>query len=533
ILDAAALSVEDRELFALLLEEEGVAFGEQEGIGPREDAARRPLSFAQERLWFLDHLEPGSPVYNISFAVRLAGDLNVAVLERALGEVVRRHEVLRASFPTVGGQAAQVVAPAGAFRLRFAELDAEDDAEESLRQLATEEARRPFDLATGPLVRVTLVRLGEREHAALFTVHHIVSDGWSSEILIGEVAALYEAYAQGRPSPLEELPIQYADFAAWQRDHLQGETLAEQLSYWKRQLAGSPAVLELPTDRPRPAAQSFRGASRSFEVSAETSEALRALARQEGATLFMTLLAAFKVLLHRYTNQTDIVVGTPVAGRRHVETEPLVGLFVNSLVLRSDLADRPTFRQLLARVRETTLGAEAHQDVPFERLVDELQPERDFSHTPLFQVVFNHQNAPREATPMPGLTLSLLEVDGGTSKFDLQLTTEEAGRALKGALVYNTDLFDAATAERMTRHFVALLEAAALAPDASVSELPFLTGDERAQLLEGFGGARQDFRRAECVHELFERQAAETPENVAVTSGDGHLTYAELNAGAN
>src|SRR5215217_1019388 len=360
------------------------------GIVPRADRDGAPLSFAQERLWFVDRLEPGSAVYNIPVEWRLGGALDEAALERALGEIVRRHEALRTTFREVDGSPVQVIAPFGGFTLRLDDLSglADADREVEVRRRAGEEAARPFDLSAGPLFRAALLRLGEEDHVLLLSMHHIVSDGWSTGVLFRELSALYAAYLAGRESPLPELPVQYADYAVWQREQLAGEVLDRQLAYWKERLAGAPELLELPTDHPRPAVQTYRGATVLVELSLQLLERLQALGQSEGATLYMVLLGAFQVLLGKYAGSEDVVVGTPIAGRTRRETEELIGFFVNTLVLRTDLSGNPSFRETLRRVREVTLGAYAHQEVPFEKLVAELQPERSLSHSPLFQVMF-------------------------------------------------------------------------------------------------------------------------------------------------
>ncbi|HEX8161810.1 MAG TPA: amino acid adenylation domain-containing protein [Pyrinomonadaceae bacterium] len=493
-----------------------------------------PLSFAQQRLWFIDQLEPGGPLYNMPAALRLAGRLDADALERALSEIVRRHEVLRTTFEVVGGEPAQIVHPARPHALPVVDLRDQPraDAEAELRRLAREEGRRPFDLRRGPLLRTALVRLGEDDHALLVTMHHIVSDGWSLGVMVEELKALYEAFVEGRPSPLPELEIQYADFAAWQRDRLAGAALEEQLAYWRRQLEGAPTVLKLPTDRPRPALQRHRGGRVAVALPGELAEALRALSRERGATLFMTLLAAWKALLSRHSGQDDLLVGTPIAGRNHAQTEPLVGFFVNTLVMRGDLSGDPTFAGLLARVREAALAAYAHQEVPFEKLVEELQPERDMSRAPLFQVMFVMQNAPARALELPGLKLSRLEDAGEAAKFDLMLELEESGAGVTGFLGYDADLFDARTVGRMATRFRVLLEGVAANPERRLSALPLL-GEEERRLLSGWNETRADYERDACLHQLFEAQAAATPSRVAVAFGDQSLTYAELNARAN
>ncbi|MGH8772842.1 MAG: condensation domain-containing protein, partial [Burkholderiales bacterium] len=429
------------------------------------------LSFAQERLWFLDQLEGPSAAYNVPGGVRLCGPLDVVALERSLREIVQRHEVLRTSFPTVEGVAVPQIAPVREVGLPVVELQGlgDEEREAEVRRLAVEEAQRPFDLARGPLLRVCLVKLGEEDHGLLVTLHHIVTDGWSLGVFIHELSALYPAFATGRPSPLVALPIQYADFAAWQREWLQGAVLAGQLGYWQEQLAGAPGLLELPTDHPRPAVQGFRGASVAVELEAELTQGLKALSQRAGVTLFMTLLGAFMVVLARYSRQEDIVVGSPIANRTHRQTEGLIGFFVNTLVLRVDLSGDPPFEELLSRVRRVALEAYAHQEVPFERVVEALQPERSLSHSPLFQVLFALQNLPVGELELPGLSLSPLTLESATAKFDLSLLLSETEGGLVGVWEYSTELFEAATITRLGAHLQTLVEGIVADPKRRLS----------------------------------------------------------------
>ncbi|HEX8560147.1 MAG TPA: amino acid adenylation domain-containing protein [Pyrinomonadaceae bacterium] len=519
--------------------EAALAGGESSPLPPLRPAPRDaepPLSSAQQRLWFLDRMEPDSPFYNVPAALRLTGELNDAALEGAINEVVRRHEVLRTTFPAVEGRAVQRIAAAlwlPLARVELARLPAAEREAEA-RRLVAEEAARPFDLVRGPLMRVGLLRLGAREHVLLLTMHHIVTDGWSLGVLVREVGALYAAYAEGRPSPLEELEVQYADYACWQQEWLRGEALASRLDYWKRRLEGAPSALELPTDRPRPPVQSYRGATRKFDVPADLSRGLKALGRREGVTPFMTLLAGFFTLLQRYTGQEDIVVGTPIANRTRGEIEPLVGFFVNTLALRARPSRGLSFGALLGQVREVTLGAYAHQDIPFEKLVDELRPERDMSRPPLFQVMFAMQNTPGGELELPGVSLKLTPSDSGASKFDLTLFMEEGEEGFVGSWEYNTDLFEAQTIERMSRHLLSLLGSAAADPGRPLSELRLLSDDERRLLVEGYNDTRVSYADAALpLQRIIERQAALSPDAVAVASGGERLSYAELNARAN
>jgi acyl carrier protein len=437
-----------------------------------------PLSFAQQRLWFVEQLTPGMAAYIFPAAARLSGPLDVAALARSLDAIMQRHEILRTRFEIVDEQPCQVASPVGALALPLADLQALPAAAQDahVQRLLLRESQRPFDLARGPLLRAALLRLDAQQHVLVLMLHHIVADGWSTTVLIREVAALYDAYARGLPDPLPALPIQYADFAVWQRARLRGvgdhtgSPLQTQLAYWRAQLANLPA-LELPLDTPRPAIQMFRGAMHAFTLPYMLIDEINALSRREGVTLFMALLAAFQCLLHYETRSDDIVVGTDVAGRTQPETEGLIGLFVNQLVLRTNLAGNPAFRALLARVRETALDAYAHQDVSFEQLVAELAPERSLGRNPLFQVMFMLENTPMAALALPGLTLTPLVVDNGTVHFDLIFILRETPDGLGCTIQYNTDLFRATTIMRMSGHFERLLQAVVADPDASLRSL--------------------------------------------------------------
>ncbi|WP_445300994.1 amino acid adenylation domain-containing protein [Microcoleus sp. C2D2] len=496
-----------------------------------EEVFAFPTSFAQQRLWFLDQFEPGNPFYNLPAAVLLKGRLNVVVLELSFKEIVRRHEALRTTFATVDGQPMQVVGENFNFGLQVLDLQqlAETERQEKVKQLAAEEASKPFDLTKGPLLRASLLQLDAEEYVLLLTLHHIIFDGWSIGVFIQELAALYEAFSIGKPSPLPELSIQYADFAIWQREWLAGDRLQTQLNYWKKQLSGAPPLLELPADRPRPPVQTYRGAKESFLIPRTLRSALKKLSRQENATLFMTLLAAFKTLLYRYTGQADIPVGSPIANRNRAEIQGLIGFFVNSLVLRTDLSGTPTFRQLLARIREVSLEAYAHQDLPFEKLVEELQPDRNLSYNPLFQVAFVLQTPPVAAESIAGLNLTLLDVENQTAKVDLTLYLEEKQEEISGHFEYSTDLFDAVTIRRMAGHFLTLLEGIAANPERRIEELPLLGEKERHQLLVEWNDTRADYPGDRCIHQLFEAQVERTPDAIAVVFEDQQITYRELN----
>ena len=509
--------------------------GDLQPILPIPRDGELQLSFAQQRLWFLDKLEPDSAFYNIPAAVRIRGSLDAAVLERSLNEVVGRHETLRTSFDSEGGRPVLRIAPSLKVEIPVVDLQglSEQESEARIRRLASEEAHRPFDIARAPLLRVTLLKLGREDHALIVTMHHIISDNWSVGIFIQETAALYMSLLKGEPSPLKELAVQYVDFAAWQRGWLVDEVIEGQLSYWRKQLGGAATSLRLPTDRPRPRAQTFRGAGESLLVDRHLTASINELSRREGVSLFMTLLAAFYGLLYRYSAQEDISVGTPIAGRNRLETEELIGFFANTLVLRADLSGAPSFRQLLARVRETCLGAFANQDIPFERLVEEMQPERSLSRTPLFQVMFVFQNAPTPRIELPGLTLSQVPFDTHTAAFDIVLGMLETEQGLVGLLDYNTDLFEPETIKRMLRHFHILLEGITADPDRALLDLPLLTEADHHRALVEWNATAAAFDRPHLVHRLFEAQVERTPDLPAVTLGGESLSYSELNARAN
>jgi len=503
-------------------------------IVPRARTHDAPLSFAQQRLWFLDRLDPDSATYNVPAAFRLAGKLDARALEQSFNEIGRRHEALRTVFTTVNGDPAQTVLPPSPVALTCTDISdrPEKERELILPGLVREEACKPFDLSGGPLLRAKLLRLAPYDHILCLNMHHIVSDGWSMGVLFRELSELYQAYGSGKPSSLPELSVQYADYSVWQRQWLQGGELDRQLSYWRKQLDGI-SPLQLPTDRTRPRVQTYRGSRATFELSAPLSQALKALSQQQGVTLFMTLLAAFQLLLSRYCGQTDVAVGTPIAGRTRHETERLIGFFVNTLVLRTDLSANPTVTELLRQVRETTLDAYSHQDLPFEKLVEELNPERNLSHSPLFQVMFAFQNNADQPLEFEGLTVQPIRAASDIAKFDLTLTLSEKKGTLGGSLNYNTDLFDASTIERMLGHFQNLLEGIVANPERRISELPLLSAAEKHQLLVEWNDTKHEYPKEKCVHELFEEQAERTPDAIAVIFEDQQLTYRELNNRAN
>jgi amino acid adenylation domain-containing protein len=526
------VSAEELELFEYLLEEEGLGeVSPERAIPRRTERDRAPLSFAQERLWFLDQLEPGDAGYNMPGAVWLEGDLNVVALERSLNEIVRRHEILRTTFRAERGRPVQVIAASLSLSLSFIDLSQSFDSEKEARRLAREEAQRPFDLARGPLLRATLVRLSAECHLLLVTLHHIVADGWSVTLLVQELGALYAAYRKGEQSTLPELQVTYADYAVWQREWLQGERLEAQLAYWREQLGGELPVLKLPLAQARVGEGRRRGALETVRVNSELTGRLRELGRREGATLFMTLLAAWKVLLARLSGEREVVVGTPVAGRVSRELEPLIGFFVNTLVLRTDLSGEQSCVAVLKRVREVCLEAYAHQEVPFERVVEELRPERDMN--PLFQVLFSFQDAPLPQIELPDLRLRVEDTTNDTTKFDLALEITEDADELACVWQYDADIFDAATIKRMAAHYQTLLAGIATNPTSEIHELPLLNNDEERALLKDYNNTCVDYPQHTLLHELFEEQAATTPDAIAVVSEEGNLTYAELNHRAN
>ncbi|MEG4218080.1 amino acid adenylation domain-containing protein [Microcoleus sp. Pol14C6] len=522
-------------------------------IVPRGRDGNLPLSFAQQRLWFLDQLVPNNPFYNVPAALRLTGSLNFSALQQTFNEIVRRHEALRTTLALVSGQPVQRIA--AAFHLPINVVDLRSLPKESRQteanRLTAQEAQHSFNLSKDLLLRITLLQLDDAEYLLMLNMHHIVSDGWSIGVLIQELGALYTAFASEKPSPLPPLSIQYADFAKWQREWLQGEVLETQLAYWRQQLNGI-SMLNLPADRPRPAIQSYRGKRQFLQLPKQLSEALETLSQREGVTLFMTMLAAFKTLLYHYAQQEDIVVGSPIANRNRSEIEALIGFFVNSLVLRTDLSGNPTFRELLNRVKEVALGAYAHQDLPFEKLVEELHPDRALNQNPLFQVAFALQNAPGNPLELPELTLSPQQLDVGTARFDLEfhlwerssnssgsnqspsnkLWVDSSG-GISGMVIYSADLFDEATIARLIGHFQTLLESIVANPEERIANLQYLSAQERYQLLVECNNTQADYPQDLCIHQLFEMQAARTPDAVALVFGEEQVTYRELNLRSN
>jgi amino acid adenylation domain-containing protein len=513
----------------------GEAISELSTIPKRTTHDKIPLSFAQQRLWFIDNLIPESPAYNVPCAVRLTGPLNISVLEQCLNEMVRRHEALRTIFPAVEGEAYQVILPE--LTVPFEVFDLRDypgaEREKRALELIDDDEQRLFNLVKGPLLRATLIRIDEEDHIFQFTLHHIVCDGWATAIIVREIADMYEAFSAGKASPLPDLPVQYPDFACWQRQWLQGERLQTQLGYWKKQLADAP-ILELPSDRPRPAIQNLVGARHSYNLPSSISKRVEDMNRQAGATTFMIVLAAFKTLLFRYTGQEDILVGVPIANRNRPEIENLIGFFANTLVMRTDLSGNPPFLELLERVREITMNAYDNQDLPFEWLVGELQPERDMSRNPLFQVMFTHQNwkqPPQKESSL--LSFHALESRKKVALFDLWFGVWNERDFLGSAMEYSTDLFDTATIIRLRNHFITLLDSAVSNPERRLSDLQILTEDERIQLLVEWNDTRVEYPGDSLLHRLCENRAEQIPDAIAAVFEDQHLSYARLNANAN
>ena len=505
------------------------------GIQPVSREQILPLSFAQQRLWFLDQLESNSSFYNIPEAIRLKGNLNVDILQKALDGIVAHHEILRTNYITENGKPIQSITASRPVEIKIIDLQQYENTEKEIQVQKTlkEESQQPFNLTSDLMLRGCLLQLSASEYILLLVKHHIASDGWSMGIMWEQLTQLYLAFLEGKPNPLPPLPIQYADYAVWQREWLSGEVLDKQLQYWKKQLANVNPLLELPTDFPRPSVQTYYGATQSHTLSLSLSREINQLCRKEGATLYMTLLAAFQVLLYRYSRQEDIVVGSVIAGRNQVEVERLIGFFVNTLVLRNDLSGNPSFKELLSKVRSTTLDAYAHQDLPFDKLVEELNPERSLSYSPLFQAMFVLQNTPTQTEKPLDLETELVGIETSTAKFDLELSVEQKDGILLASWTYNTALFNANTVERMGEHFQILLESIVANPNKSIAELLILTEKERQQLLVEWNDTSTDYPHDKCIHQLFEEQVERTPDAIAVFFQEQQLTYRELNSRSN
>ena len=515
------------------MDEQALNLDSDQIIPRRKSTSPCPLSFAQERLWFLDQYEPNSSLYNCWVRLYLRGVLNTEALEDSLSSLVARHESLRTTFNTTDGSPVQVIGESRPFDLQTVDLrkfPPEKRAAE-LQRISSELARRPFNLSTDLMICAALVQLSTREYDLLLALHHIAFDGWSLGVLFRELAEYYRAYSTGAAPNLPELPIQYADFAIWQRQWLQGEVLEQEVSYWIKQLAGNLEFEQFPVDHPRPPQQTYHSGREVVCLPAHLTESLRALGRRERASLFMVLLAAFQVLLHRYTGHRDVLVGSVTANRNRLELEGLIGFFVNTQVLRTDFSDNPTFRELLARVRATSLDAYDHQNLPFEKLVEVLQPERTPTHAPLCQVLFAYEDAPPAPVELPELSLAIADEDNSMAKFDLTVRIEWR-EGLRVSFIYNTDLFEAATMRQALGHYRRLLEAIVVDPARPVDGLPMLTEEERGRLLVEWNQTQKDYPQ-KCIHELFEEQVERTPEALAVVHEERELSYGELNARAN
>jgi amino acid adenylation domain-containing protein len=526
------LSPRKKAILDALLSKEGMASTEDKI--PRQESGPAPLSFAQQRLWFFDQFEPASFVYNVLTPVSLRGNLDVSALQEAFNHLVRRHEALRTTFELREGQPVQIIGQQHSIPIRRIDFSNQTQSErqEQFHVVFNDETCRPFDLKKGPLLRITLVHVAAEEHVLLLAMHHIVTDGWSMNVLVREAVELYAVYSAGRAPDLPPLPIQYADFAVWQRNWLQGEVLEQQLAYWKQHLGTKPAVLELPADFPRPAVQTYRGDNFIFPFSPVLSQSLKTFCRAQQATMFMVLLAAFNVLLHRYTGQREIIVGSPIANRNRKELEGLIGFFANTLPMQTSVSGELPFREVLARVKEAALGAYAHQDLPFEYLVEQFHPERSLSHSPLVQVIFNFEPTVPPMAEMPGVSATLMDYDNKSAKFDLTLFARDHGTEIFGTLEYNVDLFTRETIDRMSGHLLTLLSAIVANPDQLISGLPLLTRHERYQMLEEWNATEAHCPHL-CAHQFFEAQVQHGPNATALIFKNQELTYAQLNARAN
>ncbi|MBC3926558.1 AMP-binding protein, partial [Pseudomonas lurida] len=523
------LPLEQRQQFYQRLQSRGMSFAQLPIASIREDGQKLPLSYAQERQWFLWQLDPDSDAYHVPGALRLSGQLDKAALQRSFDTLVARHESLRTRLLLDAEQRSQEVLAHAVIEIAESAVD-----ETQLKARVEAEIARPFDLQQGPLLRVSLLAVSEEEHVLVLVQHHIVSDGWSMGVMVQELMQLYAAYSQGQDCALAPLPIQYADYAVWQRSWMEAGEKARQLAYWRELLGGAQPVLELPFDQPRPAQQSFRGARHDIVLEPALVAGLKALAQREGVTMFMLLLASFQAFLYRYSGQQDIRVGVPIANRNRVETESLIGFFVNTQVLKADLDGQMSFAQLLQHTKRRALEAQAHQDLPFEQLVEALQPERSLSHNPLFQVMFNHQASTQAAAhSLPGLRVAHLEWDTHSAQFDLSLDTQESGDAIWASLTYATDLFSAATVTRMAEHWLSLLRAAVANTALPLQDLATLNADEREQILSEWNATERDYPQGQWVHQLFEAQVLAQPDAPALRFNDLSLNYAELNRRAN
>ncbi|TAE52225.1 MAG: non-ribosomal peptide synthetase, partial [Nostocales cyanobacterium] len=507
---------------------------QQTPIQTRTENQEIPLSYAQQRLWFIDKLEPNSASYNLSAALKIQGELSIEALEISFKTIINRHATLRTNIREIAGKPQQIIHYQTDWKLSVINLENLDKEtqEKQTAEIINQQTNQPFNLAEDSLIRANLIKISDTENILTLCMHHIISDGWSIGVFIEELVTIYNNYIQGKETELKSLPIQYADFAIWQRNWLQGEVLEQQLNYWTKQLENAPKLLELPTDRPRPAEQTYKGKYQQFSITEQLTNKLKKLSQEQGVTLFMTLFTAYNTLLYRYTGQTDILVGTPIANRNRKEIEALIGFFVNTLVLRTKLGENSKFNEILNQTRTTALSAYAHQDLPFEMLVEALEIERELSHSPLFQVMFVLQNAPTSDIEISGLEITSIETEITTAKFDLTLTMKQTSDGLIGGWEYNTDLFDSSTIERMTGHLTTLLTAIVENPTAEINQLPILTEPEKQTLLINWNNTETTYSE-KTVTQLFTEQVAKTPDAIAVVSENQQITYSELNKKAN
>ncbi len=528
-----------QKIYEELLKKRGIRAPKGPVLSRRNDPGPFQLSFAQRRIWFLQQFDPESAAYNDPTALRIKGPLDISILEQTFNEIIRRHQVLRMNFLFQKGKPIQTPNKNDRMTISVTALEKDPgksvDVDEQIREFVNRFSRQPFDLSRDLLIRAALLKIDEEDYALVVNKHHIVVDGWSKGIMLEELKALYKAFSEGKSSPFPELPVQYSDYVQWLHEWMQGKLFETQLAYWKKQLAGAPPVLELAADHPRPNMPSGGGSLEPFRISKHTFRELKALAQQEDVTLFMLLVAAYIVLLFRYTypRQEDILIGTPVAGRNRVELENLIGLFVNTLVLRLDVSQNPTFKTLLKRVRAAALQAYAHQDMPFEKLVEELNPQRNLSVSPIFQVMFQLQNAPMPPAEISGLTITPIQIDTGFSQVDLSLTLWEEEGTLRGTCEYNTDLFEHAAIQRMIRHYKTIVEAAIDDVDQTVTHMPMLSREEMQQLLMEWNNTAAEYPEDLCIYQLFASCVQEHPNENAVIFWDRRMTYGELERDAN
>nr|ALT22102.1 nonribosomal peptide synthetase [Anabaena sp. XPORK13A] len=524
----ASLPPEKRNILIKLLKKQGIDPSKLPIIPTNREFNPIPLSWGQERLWFLDQFEENSATYNLLLGVTMTGKLEINALQKALNMIIQRHEVLRTNFQEINGTVVQIIKPSGNWPLII-----ENCQESEIAIYIHKEQQKLFNLATDSLVRGTLLKVSNSKFILLVTRHHIVWDGWSTGVFLQELSTIYQAYSQGKNPNLAPLSIQYADFSQWQREWLTEEILAEQIKYWQEHLKNSPSLLQLPTDKPRPSIMTFNGKSQQLIINEEIREKLQLLSRETGTTLFMTLLAVFSTLLYRYSYQEDILIGSPIANRNREEIEPLIGFFVNTLVLRTTFSENLTFKELLQQIKQTTLAAYEHQDVPFEQIVDAVKVERSLSHSPLFQVMFVLQNTPSETIELPDVTLTPLTLEQATTNFDLTLDIEPSEQGLVANWEYNSDLFEDATITRMLGHFQNILTSVLANPQQQINQINLLTVVERNQLLVEWNDTTVEYPQEKCIHQLFEEQVIKTPDAVAVVFENQQLTYQELNQKAN